>query len=639
MRDLTQLLRATVERHGTRPAFARRGSGKEFLAVTYEELYERVLALGTALIQHCGLAPREHVGLIADNRLEWIIADLAVICAGAADVPRGADATDGDLEYILPHAGARIVFLENSALLSRVLAAHDRYPGVEHWILMSGSAPDHADFHAFDELLDLGRRLRKDGDRTMEERMAGVRPEDLFTLIYTSGTTGAPKGVMLSHDNVMSQVRNLPLALTSTDRMLSILPIWHIFERALEIASIAGGACTYYTNVRNIRDDLRTVRPTVLGSAPRLWENLYNAILQKVSEGRPVQRMLFHAAYRTAQRFYAAVRRLRGTALRLQGGEGWGLRLLRRAGSVVTILVFAIPYFVLDRIVLKKIRAVTGGVMRGSLSGGGALPEHIDRFFNDIGIPVLEGYGLTETSPILSMRTFDHLVIGTAGDVFPGTDLRLVDLKTGEVVFETGSPNVRTIGAPGEIHARGPQVMQGYYRNPEATRRVLDGDGWFNTGDIGLMTANGCLKIIGRSKETIVLSGGENVEPVPVENTLQQSPYIDQCMLIGQDRKYLAALIVPSAAALEEFQCVDLAEAAENAALKQRIGVEIRGLVNAEHGFKSFERVADFVILPVPFRVGEELTAKMSLRRHVITERYASLIEQVYARREVSRRV
>lgn len=381
------------------------------------------------------------------------------------------------------------------------------------------------------------------------------------------------------------------------------------------------------------------MRPTILASAPRLWENLYNAILQKVSEGGAVPRVLFHAAYGTARRFRGAGRRLRGRELRLHERESLFARIGRVIHACVTMFVLAVPYFVLDRIVLKKIRAVTGGAMRGSLSGGGALPEHIDRFFNDIGVPVLEGYGLTETSPILSMRTFNRLVIGTAGDVFPGTELRLVDLKTGNVVYETGSSDARKIGAPGEIHVRGPQVMQGYYRNVEATRRVLTTDGWFNTGDIGIMTANGCLKIIGRSKETIVLSGGENVEPVPVENMLRQSPYIDQCMLVGQDRKNLGALIVPSAAALEEFQCADLTEAVENHALRERIHAEIRRLVNAEHGFKSFERVVDFAIPPETFRVGEELTAKMSLRRHVIAERYAELIEGLYVRREAGRRV
>jgi Long-chain acyl-CoA synthetases (AMP-forming) len=281
-----------------------------------------------------------------------------------------------------------------------------------------------------------------------------------------------------------------------------------------------------------------------------------------------------------------------------------------------------------------------GGEFRGTVSGGGALPPHIDEFFNFIGIPVFEGYGMTETSPVLAVRTWRKLVIGTVGPFWPRTEIRIIDPLDGKVLYpsERSGPDGR--GRKGEIQAKGPQVMKGYYKNPEATERVLK-DGWMNTGDIGMVTFNDCLKILGRSKETIVLLSGENVEPVPLEARLLESRFIEQCMVVGQDEKNLGALIVPAAEALrgEGFALDDLAAAAGNPRLAELINAEVRRLVNREQGFKPFEFILAWRFVPKPFEVGDELTATFKPKRHVITEKYSTLIDAMYEPTRTARKI
>ena len=636
--NLAEVYRDSAEKFGRQPAFATRTKDHGFVALTFRELYEMGRKLATGLID-LGVAARDHVAILADNRQEWIIADYAIILCGAADVPRGADVTDGDIQYILQHSDAKVVFVENAVMLAKVQKNLSELPNVTHLIVM-----DRDDLHSgrerdgdrtgqslgvpvlnLYELIATGTRLRENGDRRVEERVAGIRPEDLFTLIYTSGTTGAPKGVMLTHANMISQLVNIPINIGPRDRFLSILPVWHSFERVFEMATIAMGAAQYYSNVRNIREDLRVVRPTFMASAPRLWESVYGGIQSNIQSSSGLKRGLFRAAYFCALRVQRATRFLRGNQIDLHG-RGVLESLTLAIGHVTMLVVFLIPYVLLDGLVLKKIRQATGGKMRGTVSGGGALPLHIDEFFNTIGIPVFEGYGMTETSPGLVFRTPDRVVLGSVGPLFPGVELRLLDIHTGEILY----PPKR--GVQGEVHVRGPQVMKGYYKNPEATRKILTADGWLNTGDLGIMTYNDTLKLVGRTKETVVLLNGENVEPVPIENVIQQSPLIDHVMVFGQDQKYLGALVVP---VLDQFKThgATYADLARNDAVRRAILNDIKSRVTLENGFKAFEKIADVRLLPKTFEVGDELSAKMSMKRNVITEKYADLIQSMYTER------
>jgi long-chain acyl-CoA synthetase len=633
--NLASLFREAGERWGNKPAFATRHADGSFRSVTYRAWRDRALDLAESLIS-LGVGARDHVAILSDNRFEWILTDAAILFSGAADVPRAADITPAEITYILGHADVGVVFVENAAVLAKVEQLLPGLPRIRHLIVMDSAwsgSPSAKDERIL-RLADLEKRgamLREGGSRLAEERIGGVLPDDLFTIIYTSGTTGTPKGVQLTHAAMASQVRNLPFDLTPSDRSLSILPVWHSFERVFEVISIAAGLETCYTTLRHLGEDLKTVRPTIMASAPRLWEGLYQRVMSGVQKAPPLRRGLFRAARSTAD----AVRRARsfftGQELDLTGRSTIATALLALRHALTWGLLI-LPSLLLDRIVLSKLRAAVGGRLRGTISGGGALPPHVDAFFNDIGIPVLEGYGLTESCPVLAVRTWERLVIGTVGPAFPETEIRIVDPSGGQILYPDPARRDLGRGLRGEIHAKGPQIMKGYYKDPEATARVLH-DGWLATGDLGVMTFNDCLKIVGRCKETIVLLGGENVEPLPIESKLLESPLIDQCMVVGQDQKHLGVLVVPSVGgfAAAGVAAPDSTALAEHPEARELIQSEIRRLICGETGFKPFERLAALELIGKPFEVGDELTMTFKLRRHVITEKYAGLIAGMFS--------
>ena len=635
--NLASLFVEAGRRWNDHQAFSTRRPDGSFHPISYRQWCDRSLALATALID-LGVAARDHVAILSNNRFEWILADAAVQFCGAADVPRAADITEQEITYILDHADVEIVFVETPALLSKISDIRKHLPKLRHLILMEQVDEHHDIPNGTIRLRDLeirGEALRQSGDRQVEERIDAVQPEDLFTLIYTSGTTGVPKGVQLTHSAMASQIRNLPctepFTFTPKDRALSILPVWHSYERVFEVISIASGLCTYYTSLRHLGEDLKSVRPTIMVSAPRLWEGLYRKILSSVESQPPSKKLLFHAALlskhsvRRAQAFFAR------QEIDLAGRSLMNSAILAFRNALAWFF-FIVPSLILDRLVLSKLRAVVGGKLRGTISGGGALPPHVDAFFNDIGIPVLEGYGLTESCPVLAVRTWKHLVIGTVGPAFPETEFRIVDIVTGTILTPDQSRKDGGRGRRGEIHARGPQIMKGYYKDPEGTARVLR-EGWLATGDLGMVTFNDCLKIVGRCKETIVLLGGENVEPLPIESSLLESAIIDQCMVVGQDKKHLGLLVVPSLTGFANIgiKTPDLAALRMHPDVHPMLRAEVRRLVNSSTGFKSFERITALEILERPFEVGEELTMTFKLKRHVIADSYSREIERMFS--------
>ncbi len=628
-RTLVEVYRAAAAEFGDKPAFCARQGDGSYRPASFRELYENGVALATALIE-LGVEAREHVALLADNRLEWIMADYGVLLAGAADVPRGADVTPGEIDYIINHADVQVVFVENAAMLEKFHKCRPRVPRARVVVLMDREAELRHGALGIWDLVDQGRRLREQGDRRVEARVAQVRPDDLFTLIYTSGTTGRPKGVKLTHANMISQVVDCPIDIGPEDRLLSILPVWHSYERVIHMLAISRGSATYYTSIRTIGEDLKRVKPTLMGSAPRLWESLYQKILGNVTQAGPGKRTMFRVAYFCSRNLRHSAYFIEGRRLDL-GGRAWWRSAIEGAMHIVIYLALLIPYLIMDGLVTRKLRAVLGGEFRGTISGGGALPTHVDEFFNYIGIPVLEGYGLTESCPVLAVRTWKRRVIGTVGPVWPKTEVRIVDLHDGRVLYPDSNDKDRGRGRRGEIHARGPQIMAGYHKDPELTATVLR-DGWLATGDIGIMTFNDCLKIVGRCKETIVLLSGENVEPAPIENKLCESRYIDQCIVVGQDQKHLAALIVtrPEHFAADGVNAASISELAGDAVAARIIAREIKSLVNAHTGFRHFEMIHAWRLLPKAFEVGDELTSTYKLKRHVIDTRYADLAREIF---------
>ncbi len=627
--NLAEVYRLAAERYGDRPAFASRVRKGVFQPVSYRDLYDFGLFLGSALIE-LGIEARDHVALLADNCVEWNIVDYAVLMCGAADVPRGTDVTNQEIEYILEHSDSKIVFVENARLLDRVIRVMPKLEKVTHLVLMDRNAVPPKGVLGLYELVARGKELRAQGDRQIEGRMEQIKPEDLFTLIYTSGTTGVPKGVQLTHANMASQVRNLPFPLEPDDRMLSILPIWHSYERIFHMIAISNGCCTYFTSIRTLADDLKAVKPTIMASAPRLWENLYLRIMKNVRESHWIRRGLFRAAYFSSRMVKGSFFFFQGKEMDLVG-RSFGVSLGKAIFSAGKILLFLPLYVALNAVVLEKLRQIVGGSFKGTVSGGGALQPHVDEFFNYIGIPVKEGYGLTETSPVAAVRTLKKLVIGTVGPLYPETELRIIDLNTGDILYPDPSRKGEGRGLKGEILIKGPQVMKGYYKNPEATARMLK-DGWLSTGDIGMYTFNDCLKILGRSKDTIVLLNGENLEPIPIEAKLCESSLVDQCMVVGQDRKQLGALIVPS---LEGFEAAGikaqtLAELAANKSVLQMVHAEAKRLISSENGFKKYEHIHGLRLLDKAFEVGEEMTNTFKIKRHIVDEKYQHLIEEIF---------
>lgn len=622
---LAEFYRLAAERFETLPAFATRRNRTRWEPLSFRDLYERGQALAEGLIER-DVSAREPVGVFSDNRVEWILSDVGIQLCGGVNTPRGTDLTDEELIHIVTHSGMTTAFVENTRTARRCLELRDRMPNLTQLVqLDGGDAPEGV--LTLQAVEAEGRALRESGSVQSEKRVAGIQTDDLFSLIYTSGTTGKPKGVMLTHANIMSQIDQVPVELSCTDRVLSLLPIWHVFERMFEVFALSHGACTYYTSARHFAEDLQHVEPNFMGSAPRLWESLRHRILTTVANAHPVRRALFHSALFLGTHYREALFVLRDQDLRLKPGSPFRVAF----GKLFAAIHWAVllPWYgFFNAAVLESVRLKVGGSLKCTISGGGALPPEIDTFFNAIGIPVLEGYGLTETSPVLAVRTPENLVRGTVGPMIPQTEVRIVDLESGQILFP--DPEHRHGGRcrRGEIQVKGPQIMKGYFKDPETTRTVLGEDGWFRTGDLGMLTFNDTLKILGRSKATIVLRNGENVEPEPIEGHLKLLPLIAECVVVGQNAKHLCALVVPDLETCRDagFPSDSLSQLVRSAELHNRVLTDIRYAMRNPESFKRCEVVQDIRFLEHSLEVGVELTSLYKIKRHVVQERYADLI-------------
>ncbi|MGV3667503.1 MAG: AMP-dependent synthetase/ligase [Leptospira bouyouniensis] len=606
--------------YGSKEMFFAKDSSKNFKGRTFSDIFHEAENLALSLLQ-MGLQPGDRIGLMADNRTEWAIADIATLLNGAVNVPRGSDSTAQEIEYILSHSESKYCFVEHEKLYDSLKPILNNTK-VEKVIILDPSYIAKDSFVInLSTLIKDGESLRKNLP-SLELRSKQVKPDDLFTIIYTSGTTGMPKGVMLSHQNMVYNVVKVPprVGLKSNDRTLSILPVWHIFERAIDYAIIAEGASIAYTNIRDLRDDFQKIKPTFMASAPRLWENLYLGIKQKLEKAPENKKKLFDFAYDICKKFKDGQDYLAGNKL-LTKEESPFERMKNTTISIGYVLNLFLLAKVLDGLVFSKIRDVLGGHLTGTISGGGALPSHVDEFFNVIGIPVYEGYGMTECAPIISVRSVGHVVQGSVGKWPDGTAVRIVN-EQGESVPR---------GKMGVIHAKGPQVMKGYYKNEEATKKAIV-DGWMNTGDLGFISFNDTLSVRGRVKDTIVLLGGENVEPVPIENLLLENALINQVIVVGQDQKSLTALIWPDKERMKEAglqwkEGEDLNQNKDIRAFYQNI---VKKQISSENGFKSFEKLSDFRFLPKAMEVGDELTNLFKMKRNLIHDKYKDLIKSMY---------
>lgn len=605
VRSIPHLFFHSAERHAARTAFKEHGG--EAKSWSYGELAEAVreTALGFATL---GIHHGDRVGLFADNSIRWIQTDLALLSLGAADVPRGTDTAPAEIDYLIRHSGARVVVLQNRKVLDELAPTLADVADLQCIVLQEGSyrEGDPRTVLSLDEVRERGRQRMQQGAE-LTPYLDRSRGSDTATIVYTSGTTGRPKGVVLSHDNILHNIRAVPsvVQFRQDDSFLSILPAWHMFERLIEYAALAKGCATVYSSKRSFKTDLLREQPSVLAAVPRLYELLYEEARRRFAESSPPVRLLI-------QGLVAGSIRARWARAR------W-------YGKALAPLLFAG-----DRLVFSKFRAALGGRLSILVSGGGSLPLHVDEFFDVAGLPLLNGYGLTETAPLVAVRRPERPELGTVGPPIPDTvvEVRGTDqqpLPDGEI---------------GVLHVKGPQVMAGYYRDLSATRAALDPRGFFDTGDLGCKTRGGDIRITGRAKDTIVLSGGENVEPEPIENQLRLSRLVEQVVVVGQDRKQIGALIVPNREAVEKVLPA-LAGAREpphaaaalpdSEEVRRLFQAEVRRLLAREHGFKPCEQVARFRLLEQPFAVERgELTETLKLKRHVIAERYRDAIEAMY---------
>ncbi|HEX8428953.1 long-chain fatty acid--CoA ligase [Hymenobacter sp.] len=565
--------------------FASKVNG-EWTPISTDEVAKQVDLVSLGLHQ-LGIGKNDKVAIIAMNRPEWMLADFAIAQLGATSVPMYPSITVEDYKYIFTDAGVKAVFVSDQKLLDKVREAtqglsipadnvftFDKLPGARH----------------FSELLEMGK---KGNPADLEPIKAAVEPDDLLTLIYTSGTTGQPKGVMLTHNNILSNCRNVKrfVPVTSADKALSFLPLCHIFERMVTHLYLVYGVSIYYAeSMEVIADNLREVKPQIFTTVPRLLEKVYDKIVAKGHELDGVKKNLF---------FWALDLGLKYDTQKDQG------------------FFYNTQLALANKLIFNKWREALGGNLRCIVSGGGALQPRLARVFWAAGIRVMEGYGLTETSPVIAVGGYEpeNNMIGTVGPVIDDTEVKIAE--------------------DGEILTRSESVMKGYYNKPELTAKELDEDGWFHTGDIGELVNGRFLKITDRKKEMFKTSGGKYIAPQVIESKLKESPLVEQCMVVGDGQKFPSALLIPSFDDLKSWckrNSVNCDCSNEELVKNEKVVKMYEDLVHKYNtGFAQWEQVKKIVLLPKLWTVETgEMTPTLKVKRKIISDKNKDLIESLY---------
>jgi long-chain acyl-CoA synthetase len=551
----------------------------------------RALSLG---LNALGIQPEDRVAILSENRPEWAMADYAILCAGGWSVPIYPTLPAAQIAPLLNDSGARGIFVSTLEQLGKVLTVRAQCPALEHVVLLDGKPPGEPGFWTFHAVVDRGRPTLEMSPGVFEQRAGRVKPEDVATIIYTSGTTGEPKGSMLTHSNFVSNVlagcEVVPF--TSDAVALSFLPLSHVFERMLDYAYLHKGASIAYAeSIDRLAANFTEINPHCFGAVPRVYEKVYARIMAKVEAGSPIKKKLFAWATRVGRERVPYV----------TTGEALPSALARRAG-------------IADALVFKKIRAALGSRFRFAVSGGAPLSPELGAFFIGAGVAVYEGYGLTETSPVICVNGPGRWRVGTVGQPIRGVEVRIAE--------------------DGEILTRGPHIMKGYFNKPEATRDAIDAEGWFRTGDIGALDADGFLSITDRKKDLIVLAGGKKAAPQPIENALKQSPFIGMPIVIGDRQKFLAALISPNFDRLREWAAHDSRSLRWDAI---DADPEVRALFQREidaynRDRPHHEQIRAFALLPDELTIEDgSVTPTLKVKRRTIESRYRDLIEGMYA--------
>ncbi len=564
----------------------------EWNGITYKEIGEVVdnLASGLSSIE---IGRGDKVAILSTNSSRWAMADYAITGLGAATVTVYPTLTNPQIKYIFDDSETKYAFVENQEQLDKTLSLVKECKKFKGFILMDDSHNTSNNSISFSSLIEKGKRFKNETGFNFRESAKSIDENDLLTLIYTSGTTGQPKGAMLSHKNLVSNVKSgrKAIFIDEDDVLLSFLPLSHVYERmAGHFSAFTGGGRVYYAeSIEKVADNMREVRPTFMTSVPRLYEKMYAKIIDKVNNDPPLAQKIFWWAIKIGKKSTPYL-------VKQQRPGGWlGLKLS-----------------LADKLVFSKIKEKVGGRLRYFASGGAPLSREIAEFFASANILILEGYGLTETSPVIATNTPEYVKFGTVGRPIEGVEVKIAD--------------------DGEILCRGDNVMMGYYNNPEATKEAIDRDGWFHTGDIGEFDEEGFLRITDRKKNIIVTSGGKNIAPAPMELSMVTSKFIEQSIVIGDKRNFVSALIVPAKENLNQWAIE------ENIEINDKI-LEDSSVINlyknevdeAMKGFAHYETVKKFKLVQDEWSVDTgELTPTLKVKRKVVEKKYAELIDSIY---------
>ena len=566
--------------------------------VSAQELGRRTRAFGIGLTT-LGLDNDDRVAILSENRPEWAMTDFATLGIGGITVPIYTTYLAPQVEYILRDCSAKVVVVSNEKELAKVMEVRGRCPALSYVVLAEGKLPNADGVLSFDAVVRRGEEALKQQPGAWDERVSNVTPESHATIIYTSGTTGEPKGAVLSHGNFVSNVSTCStfFDVNPSTVGLSFLPLAHVFERMIDYVFFSRAATiTYAESIEKLADNFGEVKPHCFASVPRVYDKIHARIFQNLESQSATKQKIFRWAVKTGKERLALVERKRPVPAGL-----------------------ALKYRIADRLVFSKIRARLGGRFRFCLSGGAPLSREVAEFFWGAGVEVYEGYGLTETSPVLTCNRPGAWRLGSVGKAIAGVTIR--------------------IGVDGEVLAKGPNIMRGYWNKPEETKKSFDAEGWFLTGDVGVVDREGFLTITDRKKELIINAYGKNVAPAPIEEGLKQIRYVSSAVLIGDKRKFLSALLVPNFERLETWASANNVEyrSANELIRNPKVRALFQQAIDLVNGDEPSEkRIRDFALLTTDFTIeGGELTPTLKVKRRVVAEKYKAVIDGLYEKAEM----
>ncbi|MBI9108818.1 MAG: AMP-binding protein [Spirochaetales bacterium] len=614
--------------------------GKSFTDITYSRFVQDIKILTEGFAAY-GIQEGDHAAFFVNNRYEWTLVDHALMAISAVSVPRGSDTSPMEAVFIFNHSDSKWAVLENIAQYKELLTVSESFREDCEKIFIIDRCDGFEDpenkIVFFDDLYARGEEVLREDPSAFDAHYKAVSADNLLTIIYTSGTTGNPKGVMLSHIQFLQQVKMVIPRLMIDEKAgevtVTILPAWHVFERAFEYVGLSAGISFVYSSLKHFSVDILREKPHFLVTVPRVWDSIHSKMRKHMRTQSPAKRGIFNFFVAVNMRYKTRKSYFNRTFISYEDEDAFQ-KVSRSIGYALSMAV-TYPLHRMAEIMFKAVRAKVGGRLRMAISGGGSLPPAVDDFFASVGITVMNSYGMTESAPGITSRALGRNTLGSVGIPFVDTEVKILDDKGREV----------SVGEKGTLYARGPQIMSGYYKNKEATEKVLSEDGWLCTGDLAKKTVYGDYVLVGRNKDTIILFGGENVDPNPIEDKIQESELIDHVMVLGQDRKGLTAFIAINEEELSriaesikvkignvfdhiseptELRSKEVSEAYKS--LQEWIKLDLNKKITRKSGFKPFETISDVIIVKNTFMIGEELTQTLKIKRQSINDKYQQII-------------